>query len=199
MEKQKTQVAILGGAFNPPTRAHLALAQFLLSNNAADEIWLMPSYQHPYAKRMQEYHHRIAMCESLCLGQKGIKVSDAEMRIAAQSQGRTWELLQFLSETQPNCEFAFVMGQDNADSIGQWYRWQDLLANYRMIVLPRLQPDSANVESWYRHLPHLFFEQMPTLAVSSTAVRALLAAGGQSPEDLTPEVWNYIRLHKLYF
>lgn len=199
MEKQNKRVAVLGGAFDPPTRAHLTLARFLLSQQVADEIWFMPAYQHPFAKQMQDYSHRVSMCQSMCQGEKGLWVSSAESQIASYSQGRTWELLQFLSAEQKDCEFLFVMGQDNADGIERWYRWQDLLANYRIIVLPRAWPGPVNLKSWYRSAPHVFFEHMPTMAVSSTAVRAALGAGSKCTEDLDPKVWNYICQHKLYF
>ena len=41
---RKINVAILGGAFNPPTKAHIQAAQFVLNTSRwADEVWLMPS------------------------------------------------------------------------------------------------------------------------------------------------------------
>lgn len=58
-------VAILGGAFNPPHLGHLLIAEQTLKFTDIDQVWLTPCYKHTFLKNLAPVKHRIAMTKML--------------------------------------------------------------------------------------------------------------------------------------
>lgn len=193
------KIALLGGAFNPPTLAHLELAKYLLAQNEYDELWLMPVYAHKFSKAMADFGHRMQMCTLMCDSDPRLKISDFESQIASQSDGSTWELLCALREAYADCEFQFIMGMDNALSIERWHRWSELIQNFAMIVFPRPGQGEIPVDAWFLSPPHRFVAEIPPMDLSSTQVRRAIELGEESLSAIHPDVEAYIRQHKLYF
>ncbi|MCI0570479.1 MAG: nicotinate-nicotinamide nucleotide adenylyltransferase, partial [Myxococcaceae bacterium] len=82
------EVAILGGSFNPPHVGHLLAAHFVRATQAVDEVWLMPSFRHPFGKALAPFEHRLAMCEALCRDTSGwMRAVDVERHVPG--EGRT--------------------------------------------------------------------------------------------------------------
>lgn len=198
MLKSTARIGILGGAFDPPTRAHIALAEFLIAKDVVDQIWLMPAYAHKYGKDMQSFEHRLTMCQLACGGLDRILVSDFERQISEISDGSSYDMLIELQKDFPEFDFYFVIGQDNADTLDGWKNWNYLVQNTRFIVLPRPMPMSQHLD-WYLSPPHQILEDTPQMPISSTQVRQQL---GTDPshllELLTPKVLDYILHQKIY-
>src|SRR5690606_7304538 len=66
-----TRVALLGGSFNPPHVGHLLAAHYVRATQGVDEVWLMPSHNHPFGKALTPFVHRLGMCEVLCKDTSG--------------------------------------------------------------------------------------------------------------------------------
>jgi len=49
----KTNVAILGGAFDPITIGHVQVAEQVLAKGLVDEVWFMPCFKHRFGKRLK--------------------------------------------------------------------------------------------------------------------------------------------------
>ena len=59
----RTRIAILGGAFDPPTLGHIDAALVVLgARRGIDEVWLTPVGGHRFGKLMTPPHARLAMC-----------------------------------------------------------------------------------------------------------------------------------------
>ncbi|NJO91330.1 MAG: hypothetical protein HC831_21970 [Chloroflexia bacterium] len=39
-----SRIAVLGGAFDPPTKAHIEIAKTIVTENLADTVWITPTY-----------------------------------------------------------------------------------------------------------------------------------------------------------
>ena len=78
---RKIKVAILGGAFDPVTKGHIAVAKHVLDNaREFDEAWLMPCFTHMYGKDMTEPGHRLAMCRLAIEADQRLQVSAYEVK-----------------------------------------------------------------------------------------------------------------------
>lgn len=112
----KKRIAIFGSAFNPPTKGHgNAIMQ---AEKQFDEVWLLPSYAHPYGKKMIDFNLRIELVKMLIeeLNSPKIRVSDIEKDYYESSEVEvvyTYDLLKFLSKRFPQYNFTFVCGEDN--------------------------------------------------------------------------------------
>ena len=136
-EAQKKVIGLFGGSFNPTHNGHLSLARQLMEKAHLDEVWLMVSPQNPLKQQSDLLgdEERLAMARAAVKDMPGIVVSDYEMHLPRPSY--TWNTLQALSRDYPDREFVLMIGGDNWASFDRWYRHDDILKNYRVVVYPR--------------------------------------------------------------
>lgn len=180
-----TQVALLGGSFNPPHVGHQLAAVYVKATLPVDEVWLVPTFRHPFGKPHEAFEHRAAMCEALAkdLG-PWLKVCLAEREV--NGQGRTIELLDWLLPRHPDAAFLFVIGSDILADLPKWKDWDRIQKLVKVTVLHRAgypAPDAIGP---------------PLAEVSSSEIRNRLERG-EEPKDLVPRaVLDYARAQGLY-
>lgn len=181
------KVAILGLAGDPPHNGHKSIMGVV--SKFVDEVWLMPCYFHKFKKPIATPEQRLAMCRMLG------KTSDYE--IQHKFYGYTIDIVNSLKRDFPEHEFSIVIGQDNANSIQYWVKWQELIAGNRFIVVPR--GDRASSE-WYLNAPHIFVHDFMPQEYSSTEIRRLIKAKNytEAAAHLDPDVLKYIMENELY-
>lgn len=171
-----------GGSFDPPHLGHQLSCLYLLEGLDAADVWLVPSWSHPFGKPLTDFAARFAMCERMAtpFGSR-VKVSDVEQRLGI---GRTFDVLSQLQRDEPGRRFALAIGADILAETARWHRWADLAAMVRIVVIGRAGfPAAGTLE-------------MP--AVASRVLRERLAVGA-SVEGLVPcRVAEYIAAHNLY-
>lgn len=179
------QVALLGGSFNPPHVGHLLAAHYVRATQGVDEVWLMPTFRHPFGKRSEDFEHRVSMCERMCQDAAGwMKTSRVESEVG--KDGRTVDTLDFLLTRHPGYHFSLIIGSDILKDLPNWKDFDRIRRMARVLVLYRAgHPAEGTVGP-------------PLAEVSSTEIRERLARGEQ-PTDLVPErVLAYAREHHLY-
>lgn len=200
---KKMNVAILGGAFNPITRGHIQIASFVLkAGKIFDKVWLMPCFKHIYSKKMAEAVHRLAMCELAAAKHDFVKVFDYEIRKKF-DQGTYYLMKELLEEefVQNRYDFSLIIGQDNANTFDYWVEHAALQKLIRFIVVPRQGINIDPSVDWYLKSPHIYLAaDKPIMKVSSTLVRELLKRRKFSKVRrlLDPDVFDYIKTHRLY-
>lgn len=186
---------LFGGSFNPPHRAHRALAQAAVAQLGLQELVLMPAGQ-PWQKAgqpMAQGAHRLAMLRLQMQGLSGVRVSSWELDRTEPSVSA--DTLAALQAEQPG-EWFLVIGQDQYARLSTWRRLDALLAACTLAVVARggevISPDPALPPHRAQALA------MPPDAVSASGVRAAIAQG----DDISPlvgnEVARYIAQHTLY-
>jgi nicotinate-nucleotide adenylyltransferase len=177
------RIALYGGSFNPPHVAHQLAALYVLETAPIDAVWLVPTFRHPFDKALLEFDHRLRMCELLAapLGAR-VAVSDIERTLGGES--RTLRTLRRLEADHPDHRFRLVIGSDLVPELASWYGVEQIEQAAPFLVVGRAGSTGAG--------------QVAMPAVSSTAIRAALAAGA-SVEGLLPRaVAGYIYEHGLY-
>jgi nicotinate-nucleotide adenylyltransferase len=182
------EIALLGGSFNPPHVAHLMAAYWALATQGVSAVWLLPSFKHPFGKKLAPFEHRVAMCELAARSLRGVEVSTAEQDLAGDPLcGKTARTLEHLHERHPRTRFALVVGTDILPDTPKWYRWDRVQELARILVIGReghRDPASGDAP----HLP----------AISSTAIREKLANGEDVSAVVPRAVLEYVRRHRLY-
>lgn len=176
------RVALFGGSFNPPHVAHQLVGLYVLETEPVDELWLVPAFQHAFDKPLAPFADRFRMCElaAEALGAR-VRVSDIEARLGGPS--RTLKTVERLIQDHPATAFSLVVGSDLEDEIDSWYGAATLRRLVPFVVVGRAGAGGGALA-------------MP--AISSTEIRAALAAG-RPPSGLAPKsVLDYIASRGLY-
>ena len=166
------EISLLGGSFNPPHIGHLMAALYLRATLGSEEVWLLPSFNHPFGKPLEAFDDRVAMCEAMALDVgPWLKVSRAEAEVGG--EGRTIELLEWLLPRTPDTKFRWVIGSDILDDLPKWKSWDRIEQLVQVTVLHRAGYPSARALG------------PPIVEVSSTEIRRLLDSG-DVPDELVP-------------
>lgn len=176
-------LAVYGGSFNPPHVAHQLAVAYVLSTSRVDRVLVLPTAQHAFGKALCAFEDRVEMTR-LAMRHFGsaVEVSTLESQLPVPS--RTLRTLTALKERHAGASLSLVVGADILKEAPQWMGWDRITQMASLIVLGR--PG---------------FEPTGTLTlpdVSSTVVRARLAAGEPVDHLLDHAVVEYIHKHNLF-
>jgi len=180
------EVALLGGSFNPPHVGHAMAAWWALETQGVDEVWLLPSFRHPFGKPLAPWEDRVGMCELAVAALRGVRVCAAEAELEGDPLvGKTARTLEHLVANHPGHRFALIVGADLLAETAKWYRFDRVRELARIIAVGR---------QGYAPVPGT-----PALpAVSSTAIRDAIARGEGVSGLLSRRVVDYIAERGLY-
>jgi nicotinate-nucleotide adenylyltransferase len=183
------RVAIFGGSFNPPHVAHQMAALYALETAPIDQLWLVPAARHAFGKSLAPFEDRLAMCRlaAAALGPR-VQVSPIERDLGGES--RTLKTIRRLQQDHPEHTFSLVIGADLVREVASWQGGEELQRTVPFIVVGRggVETPGENRDETAVVLP----------AVSSSQVRAVLAAGQDARALLPRAVLDYISAHNLY-
>jgi nicotinate (nicotinamide) nucleotide adenylyltransferase len=219
---------ILGGAFDPPTLGHIAVAKHVLANGF-DIVWLQPCFAHRFGKEMAEPWQRLEMCELAAKdsgmqfdpinGNPGMAVTDYEIR--HELPGETYHMLKKMADYDQDLRdkekkypgylnlFGFkypsdekphlIIGSDNALCFDKWFKAEELKQMACFVVVERKGSELPAGEQWFRQPPHVVLPPMDApLVESSTQVRRLIREDKPTNGLISPLVADYIWEHGLY-
>lgn len=174
----KTRVAVFGGSFDPIHNGHLALAAEVLSRGLAAEVWFMVTPQNPHKQgcALSDEQLRLRMVQLAIEGKEGVVACDFEFGLPRPSY--TLNTLNALDAAFPEKEFSLLIGADNWEKFDRWYKGDEILSRYAVIVYPRGDEARPQLPEGVHWLPAKLYD------VSSTMVRAAVSAG----EDITAMV-----------
>ena len=189
----RTKTVIFGGSFDPIHVGHLSLASAVCESGLASEVWFMVSPQNPHKQGccMTDENVRLHMVRLATEGNPAFKASDFEFSLPRPSY--TINTLNALEQAYPDREFVLLIGADNWERFHRWYRSDDILSAYRLIVYPRPGYTCCNVP------PNVTVVDTPLLDISSTEIRRRIASEPDyNGEGLPPVVWEEIKDKNLY-
>lgn len=186
------RTVIFGGSFDPIHIGHLALASEVCARGLACEVWFMVSPQNPHKQGMgmTDENVRLSMVQLAVEDNPLFKACDFEFALPRPSY--TVNTLAALEKQFPCREFCLLIGADNWEKFDCWYKGDEILSRYGVIVYPRgndVVPAMPANAVWMPAVLH---------DVSSTAIRAAVAAG-ESISGLVPvAVEQFIKEKGLY-
>lgn len=211
---------IYGGTFDPVHNGHLAIARC-----ARDELHvpvrLMPAADPPHRPPPgADARQRTRMLELAVAAEPGLQVDRRELRRAARQPGLpSWTvdtLREIRGEIGVVAPVALLMGADSLLGLPTWHEWEHLLDLAHFVIaerpgnaldgqLPevlaaRLRGAWADDAACLRERPagRVWRLHQPLHAESATAVRGLIAGGGDWRGLVPDAVAAYITAHGLY-
>jgi len=191
------RVGLLGGSFDPVHNAHLALAQSALAALELDAVlWIPAGTPWQKARELATAAHRAEMIRLAIEGAKRFRLEPCELRRGGPSY--TIDTVLDLQTREPAAQWWLLLGQDQLARLHTWHRWRELIALTAFAVAnragdaPRIPRELAGQPVSIAQVP------MPALAISSTEIRARVAAGLDIGALVPAAVARYIDAHDLY-
>jgi len=196
LKESPGRVGMFGGAFDPPHRAHVALARAAVEQLGLDRLCVLPTGDAWHkARTLSSAQDRLAMTRLAFADVAAVQVDDRELR----RSGPTYSVdtLRELHAEHPAATLHLVMGEDQAAGFTRWKAWQEVA---RLAVLCVAGRGDGEGLATLRALPGVRVEllQLPPMPVSATDIRARLAGGQDVGELVGPAVAGYIESHHLY-
>ena len=192
---------ILGGTFNPPHIGHLVCAQEARFQLGLGRVVLMPVAAPPHKDVVADPgpQERLEMCRLAAEGEDWLSASDLE--VARGGPSYTVDTLRALHATSPGDELTFIVGGDMAHSLPSWREPEEVLRLATLAVAQREGVGRAEVEHLLEPLGspgRVRFFDMPRLDISSSGVRARVAAGAPIRHLVPDAVAEHIASRGLY-
>ena len=207
---------ILGGTFDPVHLGHVALAQAALAGLPLSEVLWLPSGSPGHrAPPVASARDRLAMLRLAIEGNPRYRIDDSELG-RNQPTYTVHVLTRLRAQLGNEQPLALLLGSDSFLSLPTWLRWRELFDLAHIAVAsrpgnlpgdggpaPELAAEIARRSARAEQLAasaagRIARFDMPPMDISSSAVRAGLAAG-QDMRDLLPAaVLAYIQAQQLY-
>jgi nicotinate-nucleotide adenylyltransferase len=190
---------VFGGAFDPPHRGHVALAQAAVAQLGLAQLRVVPTGQPSHKRRtLTDAHHRVAMCELAFADVPQARVDACEIERSGPSF--TVDTLEALQRAHPGAQLCLLIGQDQAQTLQHWHRAGDLarLAIIYVAARPESVGPNAAIDPIQIQKFALQWLHMPAMAQSATDIRHRVAHHKSIETLVTEPVARYIAHHHLY-
>lgn len=194
----QARIGLLGGSFDPPHLAHLALARLAVDQLQLDELRWMPAAQ-PWQKvgrAMSAPEHRAAMVRALIEGEPRQSIDERELQRGGVTY--TVETLRGCVDEQPAARWFLVIGQDQYGRFDTWREWREILGLVTLAVAGR-EGQAPQPPAVVAAVPHrAVFLNLPRMDVSASEIRTRSALGQPIASLVGEAVAGYIDRHALY-
>ncbi len=189
-------IGILGGTFDPVHYGHLRPALEVQQALGLEQLRLIPLRDPPHRPDPQTTAgQRLAMLRAAVKDQPGFQVDTREL----EREGKSYSVLTLHSlrqELGPARPICLLLGSDAFRHFPDWHRPDEILELAHLVVMER--PGEAHQEHYPDHhcadpgalrrqaAGLILFQTVTQLGISSTRIRAMIAAGS-SPRYLLPD------------
>ena len=191
------------GSFNPFHIGHAAVAKHVAALPWVEELWFILSPKNPIKEsntlqdsnlRWEDLQRVVARLNRECqitedqkdtgLNPVGItpeakiigkktKFSACDIEFHLEPPLYTYNTLERLSNDFPDKNFALLMGGDNINILHRWYRGEEIMAKYPVLVYPR---EGVDTPALCKEKGAIYIDA-PQVDVSSTQIRNLQQQG----------------------
>jgi len=139
------KIGLLGGSFNPPHEAHLAVSRLALRKLGLDRVWWLVTPGNPLkdTRSLPPLPERVAAARRLAAHPR-IDVTDLEAAIGTRF---TADTIAWLTQRFPAVRFVWIMGADNLVKFDRWQNWRAIAEAVPIAVIDRFGASYAATAS----------------------------------------------------
>jgi nicotinate-nucleotide adenylyltransferase len=195
----KPRVGMMGGTFDPIHVGHLAIADDVREALDLERILFVPAGTPPHkpAGAVTSVAHRVAMVEAAIEDNEAFELSRIEVDRPGPSY--TVDTVEALAAT---LDVTVILSAETFHELPSWHEPDRLFAAAKVAVVPRegyAAPDPAWLaQAFPGREDRVRYVEAPHLGVSSTGIRARIAAGRTIRYLVPVAVASYIDAHDLY-
>jgi nicotinate-nucleotide adenylyltransferase len=201
--KQRLNLGLLGGSFDPVHLAHLHLARQVFNRFELDQILFIPAAQPPHkrGRRLTDAVHRTAMLSRALKPFPEFDLCTVELERGGISY--TLDTVLELEDRYPSAAFFFIIGSDSLRELSGWHRARELTEKIDFLTLERPGWPVADADlslfspkQRKRLLEYIMTDE--PLEISSSEIRRDCREGKSIEGLVDPAVEEYILKHRLY-
>ena len=181
------------GSFNPFHIGHASVAKFVASLPWVEQLCFVLSPKNPMKEsntlqdanlRWEDLQRVVRKLNAENSGDQGLtpwrdttcgeeKFTASDIEFHLEPPLYTYNTLEKLSTLHPDKHFALLMGGDNINILHKWYRGEELINKYPILVYPR---EGVDTEALCKEKGAIFIDA-PMVNISSTQIRTMMSAG----------------------
>ena len=181
------------GSFNPFHIGHASVAKFVAAQPWVEQLCFVLSPKNPMKEsntlqdanlRWEDLQRVVGKLNAENYGDQGLnpwrvttcreeKFTASDIEFHLEPPLYTYNTLEKLSNLHPDRHFAMLMGGDNINILHKWYRGEELLQKYPILVYPR---EGVDTEALCKEKGAIFIDA-PMVNISSTQIRTMMSAG----------------------
>lgn len=193
----KKRMLLYFGSFDPIHNGHIALAEYALERNLADEVALIISPQNPFKTDVLQTpeYTRYEMAEMATKESRfPQQIKPSVVEFVLEKPSYTIKTLDYLKKTcGDEMEFSIITGSDIWARFDEWKDYERILNEYKIYVYPR---KGYEVEKFADRVTLL--SDAPYVEFSSTEVRERAERGEDLSAYVSPSVAEYIKNNQLW-
>ena len=189
---EKLKVGFFGGCFNPPSNIHINLANNLIKEKIVDKVIFVPVGDYYNKPDLISSKHRYNMLKLACERFDNLLVEDIALNYNKKLYASdTFKLI--YNKYNKECDIYFIMGSDNFEKMPLWKDYEELIKNYKFIVIER-----PNHRITQKLNNTIYFENNQTEDMSSTNIRNKIKNKEDITQYIDEKVLKYIKENDIY-
>ena len=194
----KNKILIFGGTFNPIHNGHLILSEHCINEEGFDKVVFVPT-MNPYYKDTLDFDTRLKMLKMAIKDNDKCAYSSIEKRYNL--EGKLYLILEKISELSDD-DITILIGSDSLMNLDWWYKIDEILKNYKILVLKRDDEDEAIsikiAEYKEKYGADIKVLNNKRVEISSSMIREMIKNGKSIKYLVRDDVEKFIRDEKLY-
>lgn len=194
----KNKILIFGGTFNPIHNGHLILAEHCINEEGFDKVVFIPT-MNPYYKDTLDFDTRLKMLKMAIKDNDKFAYSSIEKKYNL--EGKLYLILEKISELSDD-DITILIGSDSLMNLDWWYKIDEILKNYKILVLKRDDEDEAIsikiAEYKEKYGADIKVLNNKRVEISSSMIREMIKNGKSIKYLVRDDVEKFIRDENLY-
>lgn len=194
----KNKILIFGGTFNPIHNGHLILAENSINEEGFDKVVFIPT-MNPYYKDTLDFDTRLKMLKMAIKDNDKFAYSSIEKKYNL--EGKLYLILEKISKLSDD-DVTILIGSDSLMNLDWWYKVDEILKKYKILVLKRDDEDEA-IEMKINEYKEKYGADIKVLnnkrvEISSSMIREMIKEGKSIKYLVTDDVEKFIKDENLY-
>ena len=194
----KNKILIFGGTFNPIHNGHLILAENSINEEGFDKVVFIPT-MNPYYKDTLDFDTRLKMLKMAIKDNDKFAYSSIEKKYNL--EGKLYLILKKISKLSDD-DVTILIGSDSLMNLDWWYKIDEILKKYKILVLKRDDEDEAIEmrinEYKEKYGAHIKVLNNKRVEISSSMIREMIKEGKSIKYLVRDDVEKFIKDENLY-
>jgi len=202
----KRKIILFGGTFDPIHRGHTIVAQSAVEQLCVDELIFIPAGRSPHKQSHSQAPDsaRMEMMSLAAAGNDKFSVSDWELKRPSPSYSS--DTVDFFSNRYAGeAQLYWLIGADMVDGLPSWHKIGRIVELCDLCIMTRPGYQNSDFSSLEGILTPAQLQRLgdntitvPSVDISSSRIRQLLAGGCDISEMVHPKVLEYIIKNRFY-